>query len=189
MRSVGVLLLAIAGVVSMPPGGVRAAGEYPLTLVLDAQAKSGSTNITSKITIHVDHLMEERDRKAAADGLKYGGYIKFFDALRGIPPIGTIAVDKRTVDVQYAREQPDEAGRRLVLVANKPLFFINADEKKSRTGYALTVVDLKFDGKGGVSGTMAGAARVKPTPDSGVVLDDFAATPVQLSGREAPAKK
>ena len=73
------------------------------------------------------------------------------------------------VELQYAREQPDEGGRRLVLVANKPLFFINTDEKKSRTGYSLTVVDLKFDGKGGVSGTMAGAARVKPTPDSGVV--------------------
>lgn len=184
MRGFGVVLLLVASVgVVCGAGQARAAGDYPLTLVLDAQAKGETTTITSKVTIRVDRLMEESRRTRVTDALKYGGYINFFNALRPLPPVGAIELDKRKVELRYAREQRDETGRRLVLVADRPLFFISADQKKARAGYELTVVDLRIDPQGGVSGTMAGAARVKPTPDGGVLLDDFADVPVQLTGR------
>jgi hypothetical protein len=35
---------------------------------------------------------------------------------------------------------------------------------------------------------LLGAARVKPAPDEGVVVDDFATAPVQLTVRKASAK-
>jgi hypothetical protein len=37
------------------------------------------------------------------------------------------------------------------------------------------------DAQGSGQGTMAAAARVKPGPDGGVIVDDYAATPVRLS--------
>jgi len=162
----------------------RAAGEYPLTLTLDAQAKSGDTTVTSKVTIQVDRLMEESRRARVTDALEHGGYANFVNALRAIPAVGTIQLVKRVVDVRYAREQQDEQGRRLVLVGDRPLFFLG-DATKARAGYALTIVELRFDAQGGVTGRMAGAARVKPTPEGGVTLDDYAEIPVQLSGRLA----
>jgi hypothetical protein len=158
-------------------------GTYPLTLTLDAQGKTANANVTSSVTIHVDRLMEENRRVRVTDALKRGGYPNFLPALRALPPVGTIAVGSRTVDVKYAREQPDGDGRRLVLVADRPLFFLGGDPAKGREGYQLTVVDLHFDARGGVAGTMAGAAKVKPAPDSTVILDDYAEAPVQLTSR------
>jgi hypothetical protein len=46
----------------------------------------------------------------------------------------------------------------------------------------LTVVELRVDAKGGVAGSMAGAARVKPSPDGSVILDSFTESLVDLKG-------
>jgi hypothetical protein len=151
-------------------------------VTVDAQAKSGVTTVTSKLTIHVDHLMNETSRTRVSDALKYGGYQNFMNALRPLPPVGTIETQSHKVDIRYAREEQQGETRRLVLIADQPLFFFGADPAKSRAGYALTVVELRFDSKGGVTGSMAGAARVKPAPDGGVVLDDYAESLVDLKG-------
>ena len=161
----------------------RTAGEYPLTMNVDAQVKRGATTVTSKLTIHVDRLMEEGNRTRVTDALKYSGYANFLNALRPLAPVGTVQLEDRSVNLRYAREQQDEKGRRLTLVADRPLFFLGGNPKKTREGYELTIVDVHLDAQGGVSGTMTGAARVKPTADGGVVLDDFAEAPVQLTGR------
>ena len=110
----------------------------------------------------------------------YGGFSNFLTALRTLPPIGEIGLSGRSVEIRYAREQQDSTGRRLVIIADHPMFFLGGDPAKSRAGYELTVVELRFDLHGGVTGTMAGAARVKPSPD-GVVLDDYAEAPVRLT--------
>jgi hypothetical protein len=126
--------------------------------------------------------MEENRRKRVTDALMYGGYGNFVTALRALPPIGTIGVGNRTVEIRYAREEGEADGRRLLLIADRPLFFLGGDPSPRRAGYELTVVDLHLDAHHGVTGTMAGAARVKPSPN-GVVLDDYAEVPVQLAAR------
>jgi hypothetical protein len=173
-------LLIVCGWPTADP--VRAAGEYPLTVSLAASASTAETQINSRVLIHVDRLMEESRRKRVTDALTYSGYGNFLNALRALPPIGAIALQARTVEIRYAREEQEPAARRLVLVADHPLFFLSGDLQKSRAGYELAVVELRIDAQGGVTGRMAGAARVKPSPD-GVVLDDFADVPVQLSGQ------
>ena len=174
---------SVAGVLVCLTGAPRAAGEYPVTIVADAQVKTATATVTLSVTIRVDRLMEENRRTRVTDALKYNGYAGFLNALRPLPPVGTIELGTRKVEVRYAYEQEDGAGRRLVLVADRPLFFLAADPAKTRAGYELTVVQLRFDGRGGAEGTMAGAARVKPAPDGGVVLDDYAEAPVQLKVR------
>jgi hypothetical protein len=163
-----------------------AAGGYPRTVVAHAEAKNGETSVTSTVTIKIDRLVEPSRRTRVIDGLKYDGYQGFMNALRPLPVIGTIATQSRQVSVQYAWESKVDDRTRLVVVAAKPLFFLAGDAAKARAGYELTVVDLLFDAAGAGTGTMAGAARVKPAPD-GIVLDDFAAVPVQLVVT-APAK-
>jgi hypothetical protein len=46
-------------------------------------------------------------------------------------------------------------------------------------------VDLQFDDRGAATGTMAGAARVKLSPDDGIGLQDYAAVPFQLTVRSS----
>jgi len=185
-RIVGLTRAAsVAGVLACLAGSTRAAGVYPVTMVADAQVKTANATVTSSVTIRVDRLMEENRRTRVTDALKFNGYPGFLNTLRPLPPVGTIELGTRKVDIRYAYEQEDGTGRRLALVADRPLFFLAADPSKARAGYELTVVLLRFDQKGAGEGTMAGAARVKPAPDGGVVLDDFAEAPVQLKIRES----
>jgi len=165
-------------------GAARAAGDYPMTLTADAKATAGTATVTAVVTIKVNRLMEESRRQRVTDALTHGGYIKFVPELRSLPPIGTIEVQKRSVEIRYAREQRDDKGRRLVLIADRPLFFLAADPAKNRAGYELTIIELRFDAAGGFTGTMAGAAKVKPSPD-GPILDDFAEAPVTLTPHRA----
>jgi hypothetical protein len=181
--SATLLVLGVSGgqeVSGVVFGSARAVGDYPLVLTAEAKASAGATVVTSKVTLRVDRLMDEGSRKRVTDALRYGGYSNFLTALRALPAIGAISVQARTVDIRYAYEQPETAGRRLVLVADRPLFFLGGNPAKSQAGYSLTIVELHVDAQGGVSGTMAGAARVKPSPD-GLVLDDYAEAPVQLA--------
>lgn len=170
----------------IPTGGAPAhlavVADYPLSLTLDAQTGTGTTTITSRVTVRVDRLMEENRRKRVTDALTYSGYGNFLAALRALPPIGEIGVEARTVEIRYATERRDPDSRRLLLVADRPLFFLSAEPAKPRTGYELTVVELHVDAQGQVTGTMTGAGRVKPSPD-GPVLDDFAQSPVRLTTR------
>lgn len=167
-------LLAAGGAVS----AVAAAG-FPLSLVAEVTAKSASTTVTSKVTIKVDRPIEESRRKRVLDALQYSGYQNSLNVLRGLPAIGTITVESRSVNVKFAHETTSDAGRHLVLVADRPLFFLSAQPDKSRAGYELTVVELTFDKDGHATGTMSGAARVKPAGDGNVAMSDFADTPMQ----------
>lgn len=179
MRRLVALLLTAA---ALPCIGetVRAADGYPRTVVAQATASSGVTKITSTVTITIDRLVEPSRRTRVLDGLKYNGYQGFMNALRPLPVIGTIATQSRQVSVRYAWETKVDDRVRLVVVSDKPLFFLPGDADKAKAGYELTVVELLFDASGAATGTMAGAARVKPAPD-GIVLEDFAAAPVQLT--------
>jgi hypothetical protein len=170
-------------------GSSTTAADYPLVLTLDAKATKGATAVTSRVTIKVDRLMDDFGRKRVTDALTHGGYPNFLPALRSMSSVGTIAVEARSVDIRYAHEQPDGAGQRLVLIADRPLFFIAGAPETKRAGYELTVVELRFDAQGEITGTMAGAARVKASA-AGPVLDDFATVPVRLSGRvTGPARR
>lgn len=157
--------------------------EYPLNLTLDAKAKTASTFIMSNLTISIDRLMEESRRVRVTDALKFNGYPGFLKVLRALPPVGTIGLSGRQVEVRYAHEAAHAQGRRLVLVADQALFFLATDTSKNRAGYELTMVELLIGNDGSITGTMTGAARVKPGGEGAVVVDDFAATPVSLSGR------
>lgn len=189
MRSIGVVLGCVLLVAQSAGVSLRAAGEYPLTLVASAQAKTATTTVTSTLTIRVDRLMSEASRTRVLDALKFGGYPQFLPALRALPVIGAIAFEKREVPLRYAWEQPDGKGRRLTLVASQPLFFFGPDPTKVRAGYELTVVVLLIDDQSVGTGTMAGAARVKPAPDGGVVMDDYAEAPVELTVRPSRPPK
>jgi len=174
---------ALAAIVLLGSGPMQAAVQYPLTLVLDAQVKSGVTTITSKMTVRVERAMDDSRRTRSSYALKYSGYSNFVNALRPYPSCGTIEAQAGKVDIRYTREVQEGTTTRLTLIADRPIFFLNADQNKSRAGYELTVMELRIDGKGGVSGEMAGAARVRPAPDGQVLLDTYSEELVQLKGQ------
>lgn len=180
MTRISALAFVAAGWLAAATAAAGAAGDYPLVRGLEARVKLGDTSITSKVTVSVDRLMEENRWKRVTDALKHGGYSNFVTALRMLPPVGWVEVNKRRVELRYAREEQRPAGRRLVVVADKPLFFLG-DPAKSKPGFELTVVELNIDAQGAITGSMAGAARVKPSLEGDVLLEDYAEALVTLS--------
>jgi len=155
-----------------------------MTLVADAKAVDGVTTVTSKITITVDRLIEPSRRERLIGGLKKDGYQGFMNVLWTLPTIGSVATQNAKVDVQYAWETQTKNGRHLIVAASKPLFFLSnltGGNAKPRAGYDLTYVELLFDDHGGAKGTMSGATRVKPSPEEGIIIQDYAVDPVQLT--------
>jgi hypothetical protein len=161
---------------------------YPLTLVASASVSRGATTITTAITIQVNRLIEPSRRDRLLAGLRQNGFRGFFDVLRPLPVIGSVQAERRSVPVKYAWQTADEGKHRLVVAADAPLFFLPGDDSKSASAsaYQLTVVDLLIDDSGSGTGVIAGAARVRPAPDGGIILDDYANTSVQLTVRPSP---
>lgn len=180
MTRASALAFATAGWLAAATASAGAAGDYPLTRELEARVKLGDTSIVSKVTVNVDRLMEETRWKRVTDALKHGGYSNFVTALRMLPPVGSVQLNARRVDLRYAREEQRPTGRRLVLVADKPLFVLG-DAAKSRPGFELTVIELIIDANGAIKGSMAGAAKVKPSLEGDVLLEDQAEALVTLS--------
>ena len=67
------------------------------------------------------------------------------------------------------------------------MFFVGggSTDAKPRAGYEVAVIQLIVDDIGLGSGTMAGAARVKPGGETGVVIDQYADQPIKLGSRVA----
>ena len=182
-RAFRIALMTMAPVAVLFLGATAGAiGTYPRTIEANAKANTGTTTITAIVTIQINRLAEESRRERLIKGLKQNGYQGFMDVLRPLPVIGSIKTQNREVPGKYAWETDIQGKHRLIVVSDAPMFFLPGDEPKARPGYQLTVVQLILDDRGGGTGMMAGAARVKPTADAeGIVLEDYSATPVDLT--------
>ena len=69
-------------------------------------------------------------------------------------------------------------------MTDKPAYFIGGGRAESapRTGFEVAVIEIRLDGKGAGTGSMAGAARVRPNGDGGVLLDDYAEALITITG-------
>ena len=173
-------VLAVAAVLLMGRP-IVGAGTYPRTIAARAKATDGGTTITSTITIQINRLIEPSRRDRLLKAFDRNAYQGLMDVMRPLPVIGTISTQRAAVDAKYAWETPAQGKTRLIVVADKPLFFLPGDEPKARPGYQLTVVQLLLDDRGAGTGLIAGAARVKRAAQEGIILEDYATAPVDLT--------
>jgi hypothetical protein len=175
---IALCLCQAASAVAQPP---PTAGP-PETFSARAQAenKAGAA-VSAPILIHVERYTPDFDRTTVEEALRVNGYLGFVPALRKAPQVGYVELNGRQVTIRYARQVPSDKGRTLVVVTDKPVAFIGGGpDAKSRAGYEVAVIQLKVDGQGGGTGTMAAAARVKPGGETGVQIDDYAEAPIAL---------
>jgi len=181
---VRVSVLALSALVLIAPSAARAqlVRGAPETFSADAQAKTAKASATAAITIHVQRYTPDFDRKSVETGLKSAGYNGFLTALRKAPSVGFIEIGGQKHLIRYARERASDKGREIVLVTEKPVFFIGggAANPKARDVYQVAVIQLQVDDAGSGSGTLAAAARVRPGGETGVQLDDYAEDPIKL---------
>jgi hypothetical protein len=157
--------------------------EGPETFTANAQVKGPGGAAATTIRIQIDRYTPDFDRKSVEGALKGGGYPAFLTALRKAPSVGTVGIGDQQFAIRYARQQPAaKDGRTIVLVTEKPVFFVGggATDAKPRAGYEVAVLRFEVDSIGLGAGSMAAAARVKPDGEGGVQLDDYASEPIKL---------
>jgi hypothetical protein len=160
----------------------KAAGA-PETFMAKARAENSSGGaIEGPLQVHLDRYTPDFDRTAVENGLKYNGFPGFVAALRKAPEVGYVELNGQKTAIRWARQTPSAAGRTIVVVTDKPVFFLGAGgaDAKPRAGYDVALLQLLVDAGGSGTGTMAAAARVKPGGPTGVQIDDYADVPVKL---------
>ena len=177
----------IAVLVSCAPAWVAAQAARPSapeTFNATANAKNASGAISGTLEIRVSRYTPDFDRKTVEEALRLGGYPRFLTALRSAPDVGHVVLGGgQPYVIRYARETVEGGGRIIVLVTDRPVLFLGSSraDAKPRAGFEVALLRLQVDAKGAGSGTMAAAARVRPDGDGGVLLDDYAETPIELA--------
>ena len=149
-----------------------------------AQAKNAKGAVSGTLELRLRRVTPAFDKKAVETALKEGGYPRFLTAIRNAPEVGQLILGRGApIAIRYARETLDAKGRSVIVVTDKPAYFIGGGRAESapRTGFEVAVIEIRIDGKGAGSGSMAGAARVRPDGDGGVVLDDYAEDLITLA--------
>jgi len=149
-----------------------------------AQATAGAGSVSGTIDVRVRRYTPDFDRTAMETALRQGGYAGFLTALAKAPEVGQVVLGGGQIySIRYARERVEPGLRTIILVTDKPVFFLGGGgaDAKPRAGFAVGVLEIKMDGSGRGQGTMAGAARVRPDGNGGVLLDDYAETPIVLN--------
>lgn len=149
-----------------------------------AQAKNASGAGSGTLEVRVSRYTADFDRTTVETALRLGGYPRFLTALRKAPEVGQVVVGgSQPFAIRYAREKVEAGGRTIVVVTDRPVFFLGGGraDAKPRAGYEVAVIKMQLDGSGRGSGTIAAAARVRPDGDGGVLLDDYAEEPIALT--------
>ena len=150
-----------------------------------AEAKNAKGAVSGTLEVRLNRYTPEFDRKTVETALKEGGYPRFLLALRNAPEVGQLVLGGgEPFSIRYAREKVEAGGRTIILVTDKPVYFIGGGRNattKPRAGYEIGVLQIQLDGTGQGSGTMAAAARVRPDGDGGVLLDNYAEEPIALT--------
>ena len=176
---IGVLALAASPRAVQSPRNSGA----PETFTANAQVKGAAGAIAATIQIQIQRYTPDFDRTSVESALKGGGYPSFLTALRKAPEVGSVGIGDQKFAIRYAREEKTAKGRTITVVTDKPMFFVGGGraDAKPRAGYEVGAIQMMVDDVGLGSGTMTGAARIKPGPEGvGVQVDDYADEPIKL---------
>jgi len=184
VRTATILITALLLGIPIYVGGQATTGA-PEIFSATAQAKNDTGAISGALEVRLKRYTPEFDRKTVEAALREGGYPKFVLALRNAPEVGQLVLGgSQPFAIRYARETVEASGRTIVIVTDKPVYFISGGHTagtKPRAGYEVAVLQIQLDGKGQGSGTMAAAARVRPDGNGGVLLDDYAEELIALT--------
>lgn len=185
MRTATVLIAVLLFGVPIRVAAQAAPANAPEIFNATAQAKNNTSAVSGALEVRLNRYTPDFDRNTVEAALKTGGYPKFLLALRNAPQVGQLVLGGgEAFAIRYAREKVEGGGRTIIVVTDKPVFFIGGGRNagtKPRAGYEVAVLQIQLDEKGQGRGTMAAAARVRPDGDGGVLLDDYAEEPITLT--------
>ena len=175
--------LLVAAALAVPQAGPATAETFDIVGTVTPNGAVAKGAITVPMTVSLERFSPEFERTKMTDALKHGGYPGFLTTLRASSQVGTLEVAGETFKIRWAREVPNETGRVISLITERPVAFIGSTRRgaKPTAGYEVAVIQLTLDKTGHGTGEMAAAARVKPGGETGVRIDSYTDKPVALT--------
>lgn len=165
------------------PGAFQSSRDkLPESFTANAQFQGAGGAAATTLKIRIDRYTPDAEREAVMQALKQGGYQGFVTALRKAPVVGAVTMGGSTFDIRWARATPNKDNRSIVLVTDKPMYFVGAGnpDAKPREGFDVGVISFDVDSVGmGFNGKMAAAAKVKPGAN-GPDVSDYADKMIDL---------
>src|SRR4029450_11320928 len=154
----------------------------PETFNATAQVRGTLGVAAANIQVVLQRYTPEAQRTALGDARETGGYPAFLTALRRASDVGYVEHGTSKFTIRYARDIKIGTRRRIDVVTDRPIYFVGGDAPgaKSPAGFEVAVLRMELDEVGLGSGVMAAAARLKPAPENGVQIDDYAEQPIKL---------
>jgi hypothetical protein len=186
MRKVPVLtitLVAFGVVVAATASNLSAQAAATYTATATVKTAAGAS-MTAPVTITVTRWTTDAERAKVMDALKAGG-TTLKTTLDAMPATGTIEVGGRKTTLRFARTLSTGGGKLVTIVASEPILHLGAGapEAKPKAGYDFAFATFEVDAGGkGTAGDLAPAAKLKVGPSDAVVVDDYGAEAVRLTG-------
>ena len=145
---------------------------------------AGGASASAPVTITIDRKMSQPEAETLAAAFKTGGAAALRKALVGVAPTGSIKIGAgAATPTRFTIERATGDGRLLTILTRSAAACLSARAcpgAKAKEGYDFAVIDLVVDAKGGGSGTIAPAAKIKMNQGA-FVVEDYGAETVQLT--------
>jgi hypothetical protein len=160
------------------------AQDQPKRETIQAQAMGQNTAVgkTFNVTITIDSYSTPDDQKALIDAFTQGGQPALSKTLSKMKPKGRLAVTGTLgYDIGYVRTFPNENGRKIRLITDRPIKFAEARNNGRSKDYDLSAIELNISNDNSKSsGSLIVGLRVKVDKDNQIVFESFGSGPWKL---------
>ena len=160
------------------------AQDQPKRETIQAQAMGQNTAVgkTFNVTITIDSYSTPDDQKALIDAFTQGGQAALSKTLSKMKPKGRLAVTGTLgYDIGYVRTFPNENGRKIRLITDRPIKFAEARNNGRSKDYDLSAIELNISNDNAKSsGSLIVGLRVKVDKDNQIVFESFGSGPWKL---------
>ena len=155
----------------------------PETFAATATVKRAGASVSAPVSVTITRYSSDAERDAVMAAVRAGGSGALHRALGSAKDAGFIQLGDRRTVIKFVGQRPMPSGRLVTIVTAEPILYIGAGlpEAPPRDGFDVGVAMLELnDGK--VSGELVPAAKVGVDPKGALLIDDYGATVVWLTG-------
>jgi hypothetical protein len=168
-------LLALGATAALAAAG-------PETFTATASVKKGAASASAPVSVTVTRYATEAETAAVRAAAANGGPA-LSKALSALGDAGFIQLGERKTPIKFAVERSTGAGRLITILTAEPMLFLGAGVPAAKpiAGFDVAIAMLDLDQSGG-KGELAPAAKVGIDKGGAIVIEDYGATVMWLSG-------
>lgn len=152
------------------------------TIQAQAMGQNRAAGKNFNVTVSIDSYSTPDDQKSLISAFSQGGQAALSKSLSKMQPKGRVAVTGTLgYSIAYVRTFSTENGRRIRLITDRPIRFLEARENGRSTDYDLSALELNLDNdKSKNSGSLIIGLQVKVDKDNQLVFESYGSGPWKL---------